>query len=550
LATFTDGTRGRLGLALLAVLPFALCLGHPFFADDFIHLERALGSSPGTGLLSWWVLRAEDSAAWWSPPGLAVPYFRPLVSLSFVADYAVFGRHPAGYHLTNLLLHACATLLVHAIAARVLGPGRPAFFAAALFAVHPAHAEAVLWVSGRTDLLAGVSGAAAVLLYLEARARPRARGFLLAGGLLALAASLLAKEVAVAIPLVLLVHALLVPGGERLPRRLVPPLLSAAVVAVYFAGRARYLGAGLPPHPFVHLPGDPDFLAHVLTAPFLYLADLVLFVPVDPVVTQPFWLAHPWALLLLAVTAAAVFRSSLRSVPDRHLAILALGWMAVALLPSLPASLGERFLYLPSVGYCLLIGAKAGAMDPRRWRPLVATAALVLAISVGRTLAFGAMAARSQTVLDDARAALEAAPGTSQLLVVDLPSVAALGFAHALRLERPGPLRVEILTLAPGFLFADPAPASEVSPLAGDRLLVRREVPYLGSYLERAFLGNRPPFQAGDVVERAGFSVLVREAPQGRLTAFEVRLREGAAAETRLLLGRGFRLQADARWPR
>jgi hypothetical protein len=550
LATSIDApaARARLVLAALAVLPFAPSLGHPFFADDWIHLERAraLLGAAWKGLAEGWVLRAADAAAWWSPPDLSVPYFRPLVTLAFLADTRVWGLSASGFHLTNVVLHAATTLLVFGIARRLLPAG--AFAAAALFALHPCHLEAVAWVSGRTDLLAGAASAAAILLYLASRQHTTRRPALLAASLVALAAALLAKESAAAVPLVLLLYEAVVPAAEPVRRRLAGPLLAVLVVAAYVAVRLAVLGrVHLPPHPFAHRPGDTDFAAHVVMAPFLYLADLALFVPPDPAVTLPWWRAHPMLFAALAVSSVAVFASSLRRVREPWLRAFGLGWIALTLLPAAPLSVGERFLYVPSIGYCLLLGAGAGALlarDPaRERRRLVLIGAVVAVVALARTVGFGRLAGHAHLAVDDARTALRAHPDRSLVLVTDLPPAAALGFAHALRLERPR-LEVEVLSLAPRFASADPA-ASSVVTSSPDGLALRRAAPYLEGYVERAYLGERAPLAPGDVVERPSFAVTIREAAGTGVRAFDVRLRPEALPRCLLLRGRGWRLEAD-----
>jgi hypothetical protein len=164
-------------------------------------------------------------------------------------------------------------------------------------------------------------------------------------------------------------------------------------------------------------------------------------------------------------------------------------------------------------------------------------------VALARTVGFGVLAGRARETVDDAVAALRANPGRSLLLVVDLPPAAALGFAHALRLERPAPLEVELLTLAPSFLRRDQE-ASEVSAEDG-RLVLRRRTPYLTGYIDRAFLGERAPFAEGDRVERPSLAVTVRDVAQGGPRALEVTLRPAARPRSLLLRGQGWRLRAD-----
>jgi hypothetical protein len=193
------------------------------------------------------------------------------------------------------------------------------------------------------------------------------------------------------------------------------------------------------------------------------------------------------------------------------------------------------------VGYCLVIGAKAERMlaEPRAraWRPVALTAAVVLLVSLVRTTAMGWLATRAEAVRADALAALRSAPGTSLLMVVDLPGVATLGFGHALRLAYPGPLRVEILSLTGGFAGASTVEASELINEADGSFVVRRAPAALGTYLERAFRGERGPLRPGEVVTRPDLTVTVVAAPRDLPESFRVRLRDGGAARPLLLRG-------------
>ncbi len=101
---------------------------------------------------------------------LLTPYLGypiPVTVASYSVDHALFGMDPHGFHLTNLLLHVLASLVVLAVALK-LGAGTwVAAACALLFAVHPAVGEPVSWVSGRKDLLAGLFSLLAVLAFLR-----------------------------------------------------------------------------------------------------------------------------------------------------------------------------------------------------------------------------------------------------------------------------------------------------------------------------------------------------------------------------------------------
>src|SRR5581483_11965757 len=97
-----------------------------------------------------------DHTYWW--PNGESGLYRPFATLSYLFNYAVLGNgaQPAGYHWINFLLHAANVLLVFFLARRLLSSSSPAFFIAALWAVHPVLTEAVTNIVGRADLLAAM----------------------------------------------------------------------------------------------------------------------------------------------------------------------------------------------------------------------------------------------------------------------------------------------------------------------------------------------------------------------------------------------------------
>src|SRR5262245_30123797 len=147
-----------------------------------------------------------------TPPGLAEllgrrtgPYYRPLVMLSFHADRALWGTHPAGYHLTNLLAHAATAVLVGELAVAAGLSAAGALLATLAFVAHPVQADAVAYVSGRTDVLCAFWALAALLAWR--RGRTMFDRWAVASAAL-FGAALLSKETAAPLALVFLVPAL------------------------------------------------------------------------------------------------------------------------------------------------------------------------------------------------------------------------------------------------------------------------------------------------------------------------------------------------------
>lgn len=184
-----------LAITLLAYLPVVRA-GFIWDDDDYL-TENALLQEPG-GL-----------GRIWSEIG-ATPQYYPLVFTSFWLENKLWGLDPTGYHLTNVLLHALAAILLWRALVRLQVPG--ALFAATLFAVHPIHVESVAWITERKNVLSAVFFLAALLLFFRFRPpgepspgwKKRATiDYALA--LLAFVAALLSKTVAVSLPVVILV---------------------------------------------------------------------------------------------------------------------------------------------------------------------------------------------------------------------------------------------------------------------------------------------------------------------------------------------------------
>lgn len=178
-----------LALVALAYWPAIDC-GFIWDDDDYVTQNPVLRT--WGGILS----------VWFEPTSL--PQYYPLVHTTFWLEYRLWGPEPAGYHVVNLLLHflACCGLL--ALLRRLAVPG--AFFAAALFAVHPVMVESVAWVTERKNvlsLLCAVLAANAWLGWRDGDRAMRSRGWMLAT--LWFVFALLSKTVTASTPGALLV---------------------------------------------------------------------------------------------------------------------------------------------------------------------------------------------------------------------------------------------------------------------------------------------------------------------------------------------------------
>jgi protein O-mannosyl-transferase len=385
-------TRWRAAYSLiptvLALLTSINTLRNQFASDDqeqvlnnsFI---RNLNSIPAAFTKSVWSFAASDIIF------TTNQYFRPAFNSLFTINYALFGTSAFGWHLVNVLIHGAVTLLVFLVSEKMTGRKVAAVVAAALFAVHPAHAEPVAWVSGVTDPLMALFLLPAFYFYL--RFREGGRWSLLALTLGFYFCALLSKEPAIALPVVVAYCEIFHFKAKRpLAQRLIQASKCVGFLmvptAIYFLMRLNAVGLGT----FGAQPRYP-LVPALLTIPLAVVKYLeLMFIPFGysyqhyTELVQTIWSISflvPFAMLLAIAGGVAFARSKLLT--------FAVVWFIVMLAPAL-ASLRsfelaylvqERYLYLPSVGICLALALGIEWVGKRDWlgsRQLILTAALTV----------------------------------------------------------------------------------------------------------------------------------------------------------------------------
>lgn len=141
------------GLAVLVAIFYWPTLNNGFVWDDNEYVQNNPQLRSVEGLYNIWFKLG------------AVPQYYPLVHTTFWIEYQAWGLRTAGYHATNLILHAVCAILVWRLLVRLAVPG--AWVAAAIFAVHPVEVETVAWVSERKNVLSCVLALGSLLAYLR-----------------------------------------------------------------------------------------------------------------------------------------------------------------------------------------------------------------------------------------------------------------------------------------------------------------------------------------------------------------------------------------------
>jgi tetratricopeptide (TPR) repeat protein len=347
-------------MAALALAVFWPIRGHAFLNyDDDHYITRSAGLRLGLGTAGLkWAFTSFDGANWF-----------PLTRLAWMLDSARAGLDPRVFHTTDLLLHAASAALLFLALARMTGRSAPSAFAAAVFAVHPLHVEAVAWASARKDPLSAFCFGAALLCAASARGRSPTRAERL-GVFAFLALGLMAKPTLVTLPLLLLLFddwplGRLRRAGE--PGRLDPaalrravveklPLLALVAVVSALVVAAQSAGGALIPLERIPLGAR---VANALASVATYLRQAVW--PAGLAVFYP----HPGLRLGAAAAGLAlvVGATGLAAAAWRRRPYLLVGWLWFLgmLVPTLGLvqvgvqAHADRYTYLPLTGLAVAV---------------------------------------------------------------------------------------------------------------------------------------------------------------------------------------------------
>ena len=343
---------GSVLLVLLVLAAFGDAWNHNFAWDDFgliVGNHRVTtGRQWGSLLFSnFWRIgeNVEDPAR---------SFYRPLISLSYALDHAVWGLNPRGFHVTNLAAHALCSITVFLLALSVLGRRGTALAAAALFAVHPTHTANVAWISGRTDVFCGIfffSALGALATWLRTR-QPWFLALWLSGYLLALAA----KEMALSFPVIAILSIACRKEPADRKTLAVAGIPLVLITAGYLFTRYVILGHVIGPAVWGSLP------QRILSLPLVfarYIELILLLVPVDPHHNDALVNSHLTGNFLWPAALALVYASLLGYGIRRRarLPILLFAWLPITLVPVLKLGTfgdvlyADRFLYIPSAGF-------------------------------------------------------------------------------------------------------------------------------------------------------------------------------------------------------
>ncbi|MGE5443540.1 MAG: tetratricopeptide repeat protein [Ignavibacteriales bacterium] len=357
--------------ALVAILLFLLSFGtfsfslkNNFVWDDVEVIEKNYYSFKSAHITSIVIPKEQEKV---------IAYYRPMVPISMVVDWDIWGVSPFGFHLSNIIFHSISTVIFYFLVLVVLGEfgvdGKEsvAFLSSILFALHPMHVESVSWVAGRTDVLCGLFFFLAFTFHILSYRKLR----LLVLSALCFFLSLISKEVALAFPIVALGFDLL--NRRRANQAIMYSILRytayAGLVLIYFYLREKE---------FASVPGLSGEVVQqsthniyrvwevlkVLLSSYLFYVNKLVF-PFDfnafiGIVPKGLYYLVSSTLVILILCVIGFI--SIKKKED--ITAFSIFWIFTSLGPSSliaifnisSAPLAERYLYIPSAGYCMLIG--------------------------------------------------------------------------------------------------------------------------------------------------------------------------------------------------
>jgi hypothetical protein len=381
-------------IAVTTFVAFAPVLAAGFVTWDD---DRNFTNNPYFRGLGWTQLK-------WMWTSALTGHYVPLSWMTLGSDYAIWGMDARGYHLTNLVLHIAAAILLYVVATQLIVRARPdaderrvrlvAIATALLFSIHPLRVESVAWVTERRDMLSLLLMLGSLLAYLRfAERRSRAAW---ASSLALFAAALLSKASVVTLPLVLIIlewyplgrlsrQSVRTPEGKRVLLDLIP----------FFglAGAAGILSLiVLNPPPQLDLAGKAAVSAYGIR---FYITKWVWPAGLSPLrqLPRPLDPAAPTFLVSYAFAAIAIAVGWWASRRNRAVAAI-LAATAVMMLPLIgvvqngPQIAADRYTYHAAIALSLL-----PALLLFRWPSRASVAALSCCL-----IALGALTWRQSLV--------------------------------------------------------------------------------------------------------------------------------------------------------
>jgi len=298
-----------------------------------------------------------------------LPFYRPIVSLTYFVYYHL-GNSLRSHHLFNLAAHTLNTILLYLLIFLLFKNIPLSILTSLFFAAHPVHLSSVVWISGRTDLIACFFFLLTMILFIKSKDHQKLpRHLLLVGATISYLLCLFSKETTLALPLLLFVWDYL-SRKEPIRKKTISHIPFVVISVLYLIWRVKVIGNLGTGEPYTSSGLFHRFIT-VFPIYFYYFKKMIFplqfnFSPRVLTVTSILSFKFLGSLVFFAIVVGLGISLRKRS-KEVCFAIL---WILIILIPVLNlvplyASVREWWAYIPSIGFCLILGRLA--VEGIRW---------------------------------------------------------------------------------------------------------------------------------------------------------------------------------------
>lgn len=362
----------------LVVLGFAVYINSltgSFIWDDNILITDNSAIKGGSDILD--IFTKGNISAY---TGKTFHIYRPIQMLTYMINYNMGGLIPAGYHFTNVLLHALVALFLYQLINLLSSDKFISFVTSALFVVHPIHTGAVSYISGRADPLSALFAILCFVSYIKCLRKETPGLYFLV--FLTYILAIFSRENILVLPALLLAYHY--SFKKRVDLKLMSPLILIALS--YIVLRVTMLKHLLPDFNVVHktalvqrLPGFfaaiTDYLRLLIWPQGLHMeyGDKIFNFASAPVI---------FGAVILVILLYEAFRSR----TSNSMVTFAFLWFLIALLPvsnlyPIGAYMAEHWLYFPSIGIFLAVAVYMRSLYNTKY--LKVAVAIIVAMLIG-----------------------------------------------------------------------------------------------------------------------------------------------------------------------
>ncbi|MCD6460365.1 tetratricopeptide repeat protein [bacterium] len=276
--------------------------------------------------------------------------YRPVITLTYMADYFLWKKIPFGYHLTNLIFHLLTVIVMYLLGLRLLKNKTAVLIGAILFAVHPALTESVCSISFREDVLCALFVWIAVYGYIKYRQddKPVWLGVVLPAYFI----GLFTKEMAAAFIPIIFLYELVYREKTRSKPVLISAITAISLITLFFMF-VRFISMNNPDDSFSTAAFNIFIMIKVLLT---YLKLFYFPITLRVLYYEHYLLHYNHEILLCSIAVAVLVLSAIRTQANQKAvlflsAVSIAGFVPVLNIYPIRHLAAERYMYLPAVSF-------------------------------------------------------------------------------------------------------------------------------------------------------------------------------------------------------